>query len=48
MTDLVLDARQAARKQRDFGTADAIRDRLAELGIVVEDTSDGARWRRDG
>ena len=48
VTDLVLDAREAARKQRDFGTADAIRDRLAELGIVVEDTSDGARWRRDG
>jgi cysteinyl-tRNA synthetase len=48
VTDLVLDARQAARKQRDFGTADAIRDRLAELGIVVEDTGDGARWRREG
>ncbi|MFN2322728.1 MAG: cysteine--tRNA ligase [Trueperaceae bacterium] len=47
VTDLVLDARQAARKQRDFGTADAIRERLEELGIVVEDTSDGARWRRE-
>jgi cysteinyl-tRNA synthetase len=48
VTDLVLDARQAARKQRDFATADAIRERLAELGIVVEDTADGARWRREG
>jgi cysteinyl-tRNA synthetase len=48
VTDLVLEARLAARKQRDFSTADAIRDRLAELGIVVEDTADGARWRREG
>ncbi len=47
VTDLVLDARLAARKQRDFSTADAIRDRLAELGIVVEDTPDGARWHRE-
>jgi cysteinyl-tRNA synthetase len=47
VTDLVLDARMAARKSRDFSTADAIRERLAELGIVVEDTPDGARWHRE-
>ncbi len=39
-----LDARAQARKERDFGTADAIRDRLAASGIAVEDTPDGARW----
>ena len=39
-----LDARQAARKSRDFTTADAVRDRLTAAGIVVEDTPDGARW----
>jgi cysteinyl-tRNA synthetase len=39
-----LDARAAARKQRDFSTADAIRDRLAAAGVAVEDTPDGARW----
>ena len=36
--------RAAARAAKDWGTADAIRDRLAEAGIVVEDGADGARW----
>jgi cysteinyl-tRNA synthetase len=42
-----LDARAAARKERDFATADAIRARLAAAGIAVEDTPDGARWSVD-
>ena len=43
--ELVLEQRQAARIRRDFATSDAIRDRLAELGVEVEDTSEGSRWR---
>jgi len=39
-------ARQEARKRRDFKAADAIRDELAALGIVLEDTSHGVRWHR--
>ncbi|MCR6688225.1 cysteine--tRNA ligase [Cellulomonas sp.] len=39
-----LEARAAARAARDFTTSDAIRDRLAAAGIVVEDSSAGARW----
>jgi cysteinyl-tRNA synthetase len=39
-----LAARAQARTDRDFATADAIRDRLADAGITVEDSADGARW----
>jgi cysteinyl-tRNA synthetase len=39
-----LAARAAARAARDFATADAIRDRLAEAGVLVEDQPGGARW----
>ena len=38
--------RTAAKKSRDFARADAIRKELAELGIVLEDTKDGTRWKR--
>jgi len=42
----LLDARQAARAARDWGTADAIRDGITALGLVVEDTAAGARLRK--
>src|SRR5690606_23050103 len=38
--------RQEARRRRDFAEADAIRDQLAAMGIIVEDTPQGVRWRR--
>jgi cysteinyl-tRNA synthetase len=41
-------ARQAARKAKDFATADAIRAELAERGVTVEDTPQGARWSLAG
>ncbi|TVR88156.1 MAG: cysteine--tRNA ligase [Trueperaceae bacterium] len=46
VVQLLLEQRQLARKRRDFAAADAIRERLADLGVTVEDTPDGARWRR--
>jgi cysteinyl-tRNA synthetase len=42
----LIDERQEARHRRDFGRADQIRDQLAELGIVLEDTKEGVRWKR--
>ncbi|HYN18342.1 MAG TPA: cysteine--tRNA ligase [Actinomycetes bacterium] len=41
---LLLDLREQARAARDFAVADAIRDRLAEAGIRVEDRPGGPRW----
>jgi cysteinyl-tRNA synthetase len=38
--------RQEARRRRDFGRADEIRDELAGRGIILEDTKDGVRWKR--
>lgn len=42
----LIDERQEARRRRDFGLADEIRDELANRGIVLEDTKDGVRWKR--
>ena len=38
--------RAEARKEKNFALADAVRDRLGDLGFVVEDTPQGARVSR--
>jgi cysteinyl-tRNA synthetase len=43
-----LQARQEARANKDFAAADAIRMRLADAGIAIEDTADGPRWSLAG
>ena len=40
------DERQQARKSRDFARADGARQKLEALGVVLEDTAKGTRWRR--
>lgn len=40
----LLEQREQARADRDFATADAVRDRLLAAGITVEDTPDGPQW----
>jgi cysteinyl-tRNA synthetase len=43
----LIQQRQTARQQRDFATADDIRDRLAAVGVTVVDQPDGTvRWHR--
>jgi cysteinyl-tRNA synthetase len=42
----LVDERNAAKKNRDFARADAIRKQLAEEGILLEDTPQGVRWKR--
>src|SRR5262249_16830515 len=39
-----IDARNAARKAKDFKEADRIRDELAAMGIVLKDSKDGTTW----
>jgi cysteinyl-tRNA synthetase len=41
-----VDERTQAKKSRNFARADAIRNELAEKGIVLEDSKDGVRWKR--
>jgi cysteinyl-tRNA synthetase len=41
---VALAQRAAARDRKDFAAADAVRDQLAEAGVVVEDTAQGPRW----
>ena len=38
--------RNAARDERDFQTADKIRDSLIEQGIILDDSSDGTTWKK--
>jgi len=40
-----LKAREDARKNRDYKLADRIRDELTAMGVVIEDTKDGTKWR---
>ncbi|MDO5709791.1 MAG: cysteine--tRNA ligase, partial [Coriobacteriales bacterium] len=43
--EILLAARQAARKEKNWAVADAIRNGITALGLVVEDTAAGARLR---
>ncbi len=43
----LLSRRDDARAGRDWATSDAIRDALAGVGVIVEDTADGSRWHRE-
>ena len=42
----LIEARQQARKEKNWAEADRIRDELAAMGITIIDTKDGVRWTR--
>jgi cysteinyl-tRNA synthetase len=44
--EALISQRMAARKNRDFAESDRIRAKLLDMGILVEDTREGMKWRR--
>jgi cysteinyl-tRNA synthetase len=45
LIELLIKVRQEARQRKDYQTADLIRDDLKKLGVILEDTPQGVRWR---
>jgi cysteinyl-tRNA synthetase len=44
--EALITQRNEARRNRDFALSDKLRDELLRLGVVIEDTKEGTRWRR--
>jgi len=44
LMEMILELRSEAKAQRDFNTADRIRENLTQLGITIKDRKDGADW----
>ena len=42
----IVEKRKLARRMKDWSTSDALREELAAIGVVVEDTADGSTWYR--
>jgi cysteinyl-tRNA synthetase len=45
LVNVLIEQRNEARRQKDFARADGLRDKLDEIGIVLEDKPDGTTWR---
>ena len=45
MIDLLIELRQELRDKEDFKASDEIRRRLKKIGVLLEDTTEGVRWR---
>jgi len=44
--EALIAARQQARKEKNFARADELRQQLLDMGIVLEDTREGVKWKR--
>ena len=44
----LIEERNQARQAKDYAKSDEIRDRLKAQGIILEDTAQGTRWKRNG
>ena len=44
--EALIAARGQARKEKNFALADQIRQKLLDMGIVLEDTREGVKWKR--
>ena len=47
LVQLIVDMRQEARKNKNFALADKLRDDLAKIGVVLQDTPDGVKWSKE-
>lgn len=45
--EALIERRQAARRAKDFAESDRIRDELKSMGILLEDTREGVKWKRN-
>ncbi len=43
---ILVDLRKELRKRKQYDLADMIRDRLSEAGYIIEDSADGAKWKK--
>jgi cysteinyl-tRNA synthetase len=46
--EALIEQRAAAKAKRDFQLADAIRDKLSDAGVSIQDGREGTTWRRGG
>jgi cysteinyl-tRNA synthetase len=45
LVQLLFDVREELRKKGEYGLSDEIRARMKELGLVIEDTDEGPKWK---
>lgn len=46
LVELLIELRKDARDNKNYAFADELRDKLAKIGVVIEDTPNGARWKK--